>query len=133
MLTTGQDLREQSQHSAQENEQGSTANSESQSSCNCGKLERELQACQADQNELKSKFMVLNADYANYRRRVDADQAQLFTSIQIKLVQDLLPIIDNFERAYAIKQEEIPAQLRAWVDGIAMVYQDLVKLLATVS
>lgn len=40
-----------------------------------------------------------------------------------------MPIIDNFERAIALERQEIPEQLRAWFDGIRMVYQDLVKLL----
>ena len=48
---------------------------------------------------LMDKFMRLQADFSNYKRRTET-QKSAFVELGVKkIVNDLLPVIDNFERA----------------------------------
>ena len=48
---------------------------------------------------LMDKFMRLQADFANYKRRTEAQKTEFVELGVKKVVNDLLPVIDNFERA----------------------------------
>ena len=48
---------------------------------------------------LMDKFMRLQADFANYKRRTEAQKTEFVELGVKKVVNDLLPVLDNFERA----------------------------------
>ncbi|MCL1797242.1 MAG: nucleotide exchange factor GrpE [Eggerthellaceae bacterium] len=66
-----------------------------------------LQA-QAEMQEWKDKFMRLHAEWDTYRRRISEQRASERASATEKLVEHLLPVIDDFERTidYAEKNGE---------------------------
>jgi molecular chaperone GrpE len=88
-----------------------------------------LQACQAELQQWKDKFVQMNADMANFRRRVEKDQAQWAHMAQVRVLTKLLSTVDNFERAMAEKPLALDEKVQAWVKGIAMIYTDLTKML----
>jgi molecular chaperone GrpE (heat shock protein) len=47
----------------------------------------------------KNKFLRLNADLENFRKQTEKDRAKFTSSIQVDLVQSLLPLVDSFEKA----------------------------------
>jgi molecular chaperone GrpE len=63
------------------------------------------------------------ADFVNFRRRADQERAELIRSAEAGLVMDLLPVIDDFDRALA----GLPAELRGltWVDGMLLIERKL--------
>ncbi len=67
------------------------------------------------------------ADAANLRRRHDEQIASLRTSVKVTVVKDLLPIIDNFERAL----KHTPAELvgNEYVRGVEGVVRQFEKTL----
>ena len=70
------------------------------------------------------------ADAANLRRRHDEQIASLRTSVKAHVVKDLLPIIDNFERALM----HVPAELEGndYVKGVEAVVKQFGKTLADI-
>ena len=48
---------------------------------------------------LMDKFMRLQADFSNYKRRTETQKSEFVELGVKKIVNDLLPVIDNFERA----------------------------------
>lgn len=70
------------------------------------------------------------ADAANLRRRHDEQIASLRTSVKAQVVKDLLPIIDNFERAFL----HVPTDLEAndYVKGVEAVVKLFGKTLADI-
>jgi len=60
---------------------------------------REAQAAKAD--EYLQTLQRLKADFDNYRRRTAADQARLGESAVAAFILQLLPVVDNLERAFA--------------------------------
>ena len=59
-------------------------------------------ACAAEQQEiakLKQQYAYLQADFDNYKKRVDAQRAQWSQAAQIEVITPLIDIIDDFDRA----------------------------------
>ena len=51
--------------------------------------------------ELEERYLRLQADYSNFRRRSGEEKQQMHLLGMEKLALDILPILDNFERALA--------------------------------
>ena len=52
-------------------------------------------------NELNDRFLRLYAEFENYRKRTNKERLDLITNANSDLLKDLVPIIDDFERAIA--------------------------------
>ncbi|MCD4713760.1 MAG: nucleotide exchange factor GrpE [Clostridiales bacterium] len=70
-------------------------------------------------DQLNDKYLRLNAEYQNYRKRVEKEKADIFKYGTEKLFIELLPIMDNFERALSSQNTEKMDQ--KILDGIVMI------------
>lgn len=70
-------------------------------------------------DQLNDKYLRLNAEYQNYRKRVEKEKADIFKYGTEKLILELLPMMDNFERALSLKNTEKMDQ--KILDGIVMI------------
>ncbi|MBU9672827.1 nucleotide exchange factor GrpE [Planococcus sp. CP5-4] len=78
---------------------------------------------QAQLEEEQNKYLRLLADYDNFKRRAKKDQELAKQFRSQSLLTDLLPVLDNFERALAVeaKSEESASLLK----GLEMVKKSL--------
>ncbi len=88
-------------------------------------IKKDLDAQVALLKESEERYKRLQADFVNFRRRNDKERQELSSVIVQGLIKDLLPIIDNFERALAVEGAE-GSPLH---DGILMVYKQLMASL----
>ncbi len=93
-------------------------------------LQEELDNCKIEVAEWKDKFVRLNADFENFKKRTLEQQRLWIGTAQAEILTDLLTVIDNFERALTEheKQEKTP-ESKAWIEGFTLIYQSLVALL----
>src|SRR5438477_12017720 len=69
------------------------------------------------------------ADFVNYRRRVDDERAQQARDATISFLKKLLPVLDDFERAMA---NAAPGDLESnWGKGVQLVERNLRGLLTS--
>ncbi|MEK3797829.1 nucleotide exchange factor GrpE [Peribacillus sp. FSL H8-0477] len=82
---------------------------------------------EAKYNELENRYLRLQADFDNSRRRarLDAEAAQKYRAQS--LASDLLTALDNFERA--TKVEANNEQTKSLLSGMDMVYKGLLEAL----
>jgi molecular chaperone GrpE len=82
---------------------------------------------QKDLEEAKDSHLRALADLANFRRRARREQEDAVQFGTALVLEDLLPIVDNFERALqtAVERDE----KGAFVDGVTMIYRQLLALL----
>ena len=82
------------------------------------------------QNEVataKDKYLRLFAEFENVRRRTAKERLELVTTASEKVIGDLLPIVDDFERSLQIfKDNEAVAPM---YEGIQLVHGKLIKTL----
>jgi molecular chaperone GrpE len=83
---------------------------------------------EAKLESMENRYLRLQADLDNFRRRtrLDAEASEKYRAQQ--LISDLLPAIDNFERALSIKLENEEA--KSMQQGMEMVYRGLLDALA---
>lgn len=82
---------------------------------------------EAKLSEAENKYLRAQADFENYRRRVRLDQEAAQKYRAQNLITDLLPALDNFERALQIKAED--DQTKSLLQGMDMVYRQLLQAL----
>lgn len=76
-------------------------------------------------DELNDKYIRLMAEFDNYRKRTDKEKAAMYEIGAKDVIEKILPVIDNFERAFKTLTEEEKASSLA--DGMDRVYKQLMK------
>lgn len=71
-------------------------------------------------NELNDKFLRLYAEFDNYRRRTNKEKVDLIANANEKLLLDLIPTLDDFERAIA--NNENVDDIVALKEGFGLIY-----------
>ncbi|QPN61525.1 nucleotide exchange factor GrpE [Synechococcus sp. CCY9202] len=62
-------------------------------------LEQRLATLQAENDTLRSQYMRIAADFDNFRKRQSRDQEDLRLQITCSTLSEILPVVDNFDRA----------------------------------
>jgi molecular chaperone GrpE len=90
-------------------------------------LESKLKEAQAKADEYLDQWRRTAADFSNYRKLVAKEKEDLTKTANAVLLARLLPILDDFERAF----KTIPDHLDelTWVEGIALIYRKLQTIL----
>jgi molecular chaperone GrpE len=65
------------------------------------------------------------AEFANYRKRLERDNAAFREIARGDVIKRFLPVVDDLERALANR----PSEQHAWVGGIELVYRKLLAIL----
>jgi molecular chaperone GrpE len=77
--------------------------------------------------DLAERLQRAMADLSNYRKRVEAEKEEMAKMASMFLVAELLPVLDNFERALESIPEEL--QMFSWLQGIALIERHLGAIL----
>ena len=62
-------------------------------------LEGELESLRSEHEALRSQYMRIAADFDNFRKRQSRDQEDLRVQIACNTLSEILPVVDNFDRA----------------------------------
>ena len=89
--------------------------------------EEVLAALRAERDEAIDRWKRTAADFDNFRKRATREREEYVTLANERLVQELLPILDDLERALVAATEHEEAALE---DGVRLVHQSLENLLA---
>src|SRR5436189_5325743 len=92
-----------------------------------GEFEERLAQLEAERDERLNDLKRVAADFENYRKRVARDQESLVARAHERLVKELLPVLDDLERALVAAEEHAEAKLE---DGVKLVHRELVEALA---
>jgi molecular chaperone GrpE len=76
--------------------------------------------------EVDDRLLRLAADFENYKKRVARERAEYIALANERLLKELLPILDDLERALNAAEEHEEAQLE---EGVRLVYRSLASLL----
>jgi molecular chaperone GrpE len=93
--------------------------------------EREAEGLKKQVEDLNNQYMRIAADFENFRRRTQKEKEELELQIKCNTIKELLPVVDNFERARS--------QIKPQTDGESNihksyqgVYKDMVDRLKKV-
>jgi molecular chaperone GrpE len=90
-------------------------------------LEERVELLQRERDEYLDDLKRVAADFDNYRKRAQRDQAALVARAHERLVKELLPVLDDLERALVAAEEHEEARLE---EGVTLVHRELRDALA---
>jgi molecular chaperone GrpE len=82
----------------------------------------ELSALTQERDEYLDRLQRLKAEFDNYRKRAARDQELLVTRAHERLVKELLPVLDDLERALEAAAQHEEAKLE---EGVSLVHREL--------
>lgn len=85
-----------------------------------------LAQLEAQRDELRQTLISRQADFENFRKRIDRERREDRERAVMRLAESLLPVLDNFERALAAHQDPAYEDYRR---GFEMIYRQLSDLL----
>jgi molecular chaperone GrpE len=88
------------------------------------RLEEEVEEQQPEVED--DRLLRLAADFENYKKRAARERSEYIALANERLVAELLPILDDLERALAAAEQHEEAQLE---DGVRLVHRSLAALL----
>ena len=71
------------------------------------------------------RYMRLMAEFQNYKRRAAKEKADTLQYANEKIVADILPVLDNFERALSTETDDI----EGYAKGMQLIFEQLYKAL----
>jgi len=89
--------------------------------------QEELEKAKAQAAEYLDQWRRTAAEFSNYRKRLEKEQAEQSRLAAASIIRKLLPILDDFDRAF----RTLPPNLMdlTWIDGIALIHRKLQLLL----
>ena len=79
--------------------------------------------------ELEEKLVRNQAELINYKRRKDDEVSRMLKYSQEDIILEILPIIDNFERAIKLDDNNLEDELSKFLNGFKMIYTNLIEVL----
>jgi len=86
-------------------------------------LKAELAMAKAKAEEHYDHLLRLQADFDNYRKRSQKEKTELIKYASERIVEDLLPVLDNFERAASAAK--VNPDFAAFSKGVDMIFRQL--------
>jgi len=90
-------------------------------------LQRELAETRLKMDEYLDGWQRSRAEFANYKKRVDREQTQIYQTTSGNVIKRYLGVVDDLERA--LKNRPQDGQGAVWAEGIDLIYQKLLSLL----
>jgi molecular chaperone GrpE len=84
-------------------------------------------ALQRDRDDLYDRLLRTTADFENYRKRTERERRDLSDAVTADVMRDVLPAIDDLERALATPAAADAAN--AYRRGVELIHRQLVDLL----
>jgi molecular chaperone GrpE len=112
---------------ADENMNTNQSNEEQEAAALTADLENELRDCRTKAEEYLDGWQRSRAEFANYKKRVERDQAGAYQSAVGNVVKRYLDILDDLE--LALKNRPTEGEGAAWANGIELVARKLSTLL----
>lgn len=91
-------------------------------------LERKLEELEVEKDKLHDRLLRIQAEYDNYKKRTLKEREADRKYKSQDLIEELLPALDNFERALQVEKTEATASI---IEGITMVYNQIKEALAS--
>ena len=91
--------------------------------------EAEIEKLKKELEESVKKVQYAQAELVNYRKRKDDEVTSYKKYCNQDLITELIPIVDNFERAISLDDNNLTDELSKFLHGFKMMYASLTEVL----
>src|SRR5688500_4038987 len=83
-----------------------------------------------ERDDYRDRLLRSIAEFDNYRKRIERERKELAEFVSFEILHDLLPLVDDLERALAAAPGEGSAQtIASYRTGVELIYKQLAELL----
>lgn len=93
------------------------------------KIDKEKEELKKKNTELSDKVLRISAEMQNMKRRYDEEISRIYKYDGEEVIKQLLTVVDNFERAILMDDEDLTDELSKFLSGFKMIYTNLVNIL----
>lgn len=90
---------------------------------------KEIESFKEENKALQEKILRISAEMQNMRKRYEDEIARLHKYEGLEFAKEILPTIDNFERAIKLDDTNLEDELSKFLSGFKMIYTNLVNIL----
>ena len=110
---------------ADEAEAAASESAETEETTEAADTAAQIEKLTADLKEKEDRALRLQADFENFRRRTSKEKEELAAVVTQGLLKDMLPLLDNFERAMAAEAKDG----EAFQKGVEMIFTQFTEIL----
>ncbi len=92
-------------------------------------LEDKVESLGVKLQEVNDKYLRLYSEFENYRKRTSKEKIDLISTASEEVIKDLLPVVDDYERALASIEKIEDENVKAALEGITLIYKKLYSVL----
>jgi molecular chaperone GrpE len=83
-----------------------------------------VETLRQERNELQDRLLRTAAEFDNYRKRTERERRELSEAVSADLIRDVLPVVDDLERALAAAADSKDEALRS---GVELIHRQLLE------
>jgi len=87
-------------------------------------LKNQIAAAESKTSEYKDSWLRSQAEFQNYRKRIERDNEMTYLSLKGDIIKKVLPVLDDLERALQNRRADDP-----WANGIELIARKLQNML----
>lgn len=92
-------------------------------------LDKKIEELELKIKSLEEQNLREKAESINFRRRKEEETARILKFCNEDLIKDVLPTIDNFERAIKMDDDNLEDEVSKFLAGVKMIYCNLIGIL----
>lgn len=89
------------------------------------KLNEIIESKDKEIEDIKDSLIRLQADFSNYKARVEKERSDIIKYASEDLMKEILPVIDNFERALDSMDND-----NSYYEGVQLIYKQILDVLS---
>ena len=97
--------------------------------CKCKKNDKEIEELKTKVASLEEALLRNQAELQNYKRRRDEESEKVLKYKNEDFIKELLPIVDNFERAIKMDDNDLSDEVSKFLEGFKLIYTNTLNIL----
>ena len=93
------------------------------------KYKEEISKLKEVNKKLEQEVLVAKADLVNYRKRKDEEVVRMLKFCNEDLIKQMLPVLDNFERAIKLDDNNLEDEVSKFLEGFKMIYCNMQNIM----
>lgn len=93
------------------------------------KNNKEIEELNNQVNSLKESLLRNQAELQNYKRRKDEEVSRILKYKDEDLIKELLVVLDNFERAIKMDDNDLSDEVSKFLEGFKLIYSNTINIL----
>lgn len=123
-----ENLKKEKEETEKASKQNHNVHKEKNENKKCAHLESEIEKLKLALNVSNDKAIRAQAEMMNFKRRKEEETSNMLKYANEDVLKSLLPVVDNFERAIMLDDNDLTDELSKFLSGFKMIYTNIIDI-----